>query len=220
MAPRVPNSRSRSRQRRSVQLALPKTAGWGGRRKGSGRKKQPGAGLTHLRRSRFKNAAIHVTLRVRPHVYNLRSRRCFRALASRAFSVARDRFGMRLCHFGVEGNHLHLIVEAADAAALAKGMHAITIRMARALNGVMQRRGSVFADRYHAHVLRTPTEIRNAVRYAVRNHSIHAARAGRPVSHAPDPFSSLGYPALGLFHEGSLTVPAITYLFCRLTAPS
>jgi len=219
MAPRVPNSRSRSRQRRSVQLALPKTAGWGGRRKGSGRKKQPGAGLTHLRRSRFKNAAIHVTLRVRPHVYNLRSRRCFRALASRAFSVARDRFGMRLCHFGVEGNHLHLIVEATDAAALSKGMHAITIRMARALNGVMQRRGSVFADRYHAHVLRTPTELRNAVRYAVGNHAIHARRLGRPVSYAPDLFSSLGYPALGLFHEGELTVLPVTFLLRKAMAP-
>ena len=219
MVPRVPKRRSRSRQRRPIQLDLPKTAGWGGRRKGSGRKKQPGAGLTHLRRPRFKNAAIHVTLRVRPHVYNLRSRRCFRALASRAFAVARDRWGMRLCHFGVEGNHLHLIVEATDAAALSKGMHAITIRMARALNGVMQRRGSVFADRYHAHVLRTPTEVRNAVRYAVGNHAVHARRAGRPISHAPDLFSSLGYPALGLFHQGSLTVEPVTFLLCRAMAP-
>jgi len=203
-----------------VQLALPGTSGWGGRRKGAGRKKKtPRTRMPHLRRERLSHLPVHVTLRVRPHVWNLRSRRCFRAIAFRAFHVARDRHGMRLCHFGVEGNHLHLIVEAINAVARSKGMHAITIRMARALNGVMKRRGSVFADRYHAHVLRTPTEVRNAVRYALSNHAVHALRGGRPISTTPDPFSSVGYDALGLFAPGTLTVPATTYLLCKARAP-
>ena len=47
-------------------------------------------------------------------------------------------------------------------------------------------------DRYHAHVLRTPAEVRNAVRYVLGNFDSHAARRGERVSSKPriDPFSS------------------------------
>jgi REP element-mobilizing transposase RayT len=89
---------------------------------------------------------VHVTLRVRRHVYNLRSRRCFKSLEN-AFFAGGNKFGLRLNHFSVQGNHVHLIVEADDNRALSRGMQGLTIRMARSLNRVMQRRGSVFADR-------------------------------------------------------------------------
>jgi len=68
-------------------------------------------------------------------------------------------------------------------------------------------------------VLRTPTEIRNAVRYAVSNHAVHALRAGRAVSKAADPFSSAGYGALGLFAAGTLTVPPQTFLLQKARPP-
>ena len=44
--------------------------------------------------------------------------------------------------------------EAADAMALARGVQALSIRAARAINRVLGRRGKVFADRYHAHISR------------------------------------------------------------------
>ncbi len=44
----------------------------------------------------------------------------------------------------------------------------------------------MFADRYHDHVLRTPTEARNAVRYVLGN----AVRHGMRFAGAVDPFSS------------------------------
>lgn len=46
------------------------------------------------------------------------------------------------------------------------------------LNALMDRRGPVFSDRYHAHPLRTPTEVRNALTYVLGNFSSHAARRG------------------------------------------
>jgi hypothetical protein len=52
------------------------------------------------------------------------------------------------------------------------------IRIARGLNAMMGRTGPVFEDRYHAHVLRTPAEVRNALRYVLGNYSSHAARRG------------------------------------------
>jgi len=123
---------------------------------------------------------VHVTLRVCDAVWNLRSRRCFRAIA-RAFAFGKLRNGFRLVHFSVQGNHVHLIVEAESAEQLARGIQGLAIRLARGLNRVMQRRGDVFADRYHAHALRTPTEVANAVAYVLGNFVRHASRWGKTV---------------------------------------
>ena len=123
---------------------------------------------------------MHVTLRVRAEVWNLRSRRCFRALGG-AFARGRERRGFRLVHFSVQGNHLHLIVEAVDEVRLARGMQGLAVRMARRLNRVMERRGQVFADRYHAHLLRSPRETRAAVAYVLSNFAKHQAQQGRAV---------------------------------------
>jgi putative transposase len=82
----------------------------------------------------------------------------------------------------VQGNHIHLIVEAENKRALARGMQGLQIRIAKGLNRVMKRRGKVFSDRYHAHILRTPTEVRNALRYVRENHRKHEAQRGRSVS--------------------------------------
>ena len=203
--------------RRQRQLSLPRTAGWGGRRRGAGRRHDPNSGVSHRRRARFSRLPVHVTLRVLPHVWNLRSRRCFRALAG-AFAAGRALFGARVCEFSVQGNHIHLIVEAGDASVLSRGIQGLTIRMARALNRVMGRVGRVFADRYHAHVLRTPREVRHALAYVLDNHAIHARRSGRAVGNGPDVYSSRGYVVLRL-GAPALTVPAGTWLLRRATAP-
>jgi REP element-mobilizing transposase RayT len=163
-----PSRRSRPRQ---VDLDL---RTWGGRRAGAGRKPRgPQAGISHAPRPPVASAhPVPVTLRVRRHVFNLRSRRCFRVIRA-AFVQARERHGMRLVHFSVQGNHLHLFVEARGRDALSRGMHGLSIRLARGLNGAMDRRGPVFADRYHAHVLKTPVEVRNALRYLLTNGEHH-----------------------------------------------
>ena len=45
--------------------------------------------------------------------------------------------------------------------------------------------------RFHAHVLRTPAETRNALAYVLLNHRSHLARIHKPVrTSGPDPFSS------------------------------
>ena len=169
------------------QLALPQ---WGGPRKGAGRKrKSPRPNMPHQRRPAFRRSALHVTTRVRSEVWNLRTHRCFRALR-RAFMGGCERFGFRVVHFSVQGNHVHMIVEAPDAIALGRAMKGLDVRMARALNKVMRRKGSVFADRYHAHRLRSPREAAYAVRYVVENREVHALRDGRPASSGVDPCCS------------------------------
>ena len=135
---------------------------------------------------------LHVTLRMAPHVYNLRSRRSFRVIAA-ALRLGGDRFGVRIIHFSVQGNHIHLVVEAPDGRSLARAIQGLSIRVAKGLNRMMGCKGRVFDDRYHARALRTPTEVRHAIHYVLGNARKHAAERGE--TYAPgyvDPFSSAG----------------------------
>lgn len=149
--------------------------------------------MPHLRRAPLSERhPVHVTIRARPHVFNLRAGRCWRVIRA-ALGAARERFGMRVCHFSVMGNHLHLLVEAQDRRALGRGMKGLGVRVAKALNRVMSAsqgrrvRGAVLADRYHARPLRTPTEVARARNYVLTNAEKHELiRRG-----AEDPCSSL-----------------------------
>src|SRR5438105_8297162 len=98
MCLRCPRSAPRWTLRRDIspikmkQLELPT---WGGRRKGAGRKpKGPRERVSHKPRPRFdRPVPAHVTLRVREHVWNLRSRRAYRRIRA-AFEKARGRMGL------------------------------------------------------------------------------------------------------------------------------
>src|SRR5437899_12606787 len=155
------------------ELPLPR---WGGARKGAGRKrKSPRKNVQHRPRKKFRQGALHVTVRVRREVWNLRTHRCFRAL-KRAFAAGCEKFGYRLVEFSVQGNHIHMIVEAPDVVTLGRAIKGLAVRMARALNKVMSRRGPVFADRYHAHLLISPIEAHQATRHRLENWRVRAVR--------------------------------------------
>ena len=161
---------------RQLNLALPR---WGGRRKGAGRPRtRPhpglvGPGVPHLPREAFASRfPVHVTLRVQPGVGYLRGWRRARLIEA-ALREARVRFGVRIIHYAILGNHLHLLVEAVDVACLARAMQGLCIRIAKRLNALAGRRGGVFADRYHSHVLRSRREAARAVAYVRDNHRHH-----------------------------------------------
>jgi putative transposase len=142
------------------------------------------AGVSHDARPRLKaRFPVHVTLRMEKTVWSLRSQRCFTAL-NRAFWGGANRFGFKLVHYSVQGNHLHLLVEAQDERALSRGMNGLGVRIARGLNRVMHRNGKVLADRYHAHILKTPTEVRRVRNYLLTNARKHYGHIG------PDPYTS------------------------------
>jgi REP element-mobilizing transposase RayT len=78
--------------------------------------------------------------------------------------------------FSIMSNHLHLIVEAKDRESLSRGMQGLLVRIARGLNRLWRRVGSVFSDRYHDVILRTPRQVRNALIYVLRNAFKHRMR--------------------------------------------
>jgi REP element-mobilizing transposase RayT len=165
----------RTVRRRGAQqvLDLPPPRNRGGRPKGR-------TTVARVRRPTITGRdALHVTLRLRPGLPTLRRHHMYRTLRA-AFRRGRERFGFRLVHFSVQSNHLHLLCEAADRGALSRGMQGLAIRIARGVNRVAQRRGALFADRYHLHVLRSPRQVRNALLYVLRNGVRHGASPPGP----------------------------------------
>ena len=143
-----------------------------------GRPKKPGAGLPHLRRPPVDaRHPHHVTIRMRRGVWNLRTQRCFRPIAT-ALRAVRDREGFRVVHFSVQSNHLRLVTEADDRHSMSNGMRALFIWIAKRLNALMRTSGRLYANRFHERVLKTPNETRNVVRYVLGNHTHHYAREG------------------------------------------
>ena len=162
--------------RRLQQQSLLSPRTWGGRRARAGRKPTPGRrpGVPHGSRPAHGAAQpVHATLRAGPAIRCLRSGRVFPAVRC-ALAVA-SHGSFRILHFSVQDDHLHLIVEADDTQALARGLRGLAIRIARAVNRALNRRGAVWGDRYHARALTSPRAVRNALVYVLKNRAKHSA---------------------------------------------
>ncbi|MBW2666970.1 MAG: transposase, partial [Deltaproteobacteria bacterium] len=176
-------------------------SGRGGPRAGAGRKPSGRICERKQRRERFHGSQpVHVTLRFREGLPRLRNRRLVGELR-RSFAEACERGDFRLVHYSVQHNHLHLLVEAEDHVALGRGMKSIGARASRSIQRVVGVTGRVLAQRYHAHVLRTPREVRRALRYVLLNARKHwrERRRAVPPARLDDASSSRWFD--GFTHE-------------------
>jgi len=169
----------------------------GGKRRGAGRKPRGvRAGERHAARTAFKAChPLHVVLRVVPTIGSLRRRTMYKALREATITAAL-REQVRIVHLSLQRTHVHMLVEAADKTALARGLQGFQVSAARHINralgdGTRARRGKVFADRYHAEVITTPTRAHHAIRYVLSNWRRHKEdRCGLAATWLVDPFSS------------------------------
>ncbi len=79
------------------------------------------------------------------------------------------------------------------------------MRLARALNRVARRRGGVFADRYHAHVLASRREVARALRYLLENFRHHLREDIAP--RGADPCSSARWIEIPLTDDAPVLPP-------------
>ena len=159
-----------------------------------GRPRSKGSGASHLARPELKNATpTHITMKLEGGLASLRTLAAWRVLTSviRAFHCAQS---VRICQFTVQGDHLHLICEAAGAREVSRAMVSLGTRIARQLNKLWGRTGRVFAERYHRQDLTSPRQVRNAIRYVLGNSYKHmdglVEHEGRNGKARPDPYSS------------------------------
>ena len=152
----------------------------GGKRRGAGRPpKGARAGSPHKPRPALAaRYPVHVVLRVVAAVGSLRRRRAYRAIQRATLTAAR-RDDFRIVQISIQRTHVHLLVEARDARALAIGMQGFQISAAKHLNAALsvgrteRRRGAVFPDRYHAQIITSPRQARHALVYVVNNWRKH-----------------------------------------------
>jgi REP element-mobilizing transposase RayT len=118
----------------------------------------------------------------------VRNRRGFALVRQVMQHVAGRSEEFRIVHLSIQGNHLHLICEAASRTALARGVQAFKIAFAKRLNKQLGRRGAVFEDRYHDEVLTTPTQVRRCIGYVLCNWRKHGFAVGAVT--VLDPYST------------------------------
>ncbi len=147
----------------------------GGRRAGAGRKKRLKHELTHSSRPKIvKLTPLHINIKLVSGLPTLR-RPVFLKEFARAAQRAR-KFGFNIQQFAIEANHIHLIAEVENNDQLERGMTSLKTSIAWIIRKLMGHAGRVFLSRYHLHEIKTPTEMRNALRYVLFNHAKHTGQ--------------------------------------------
>lgn len=164
--------------RKSTQLTLLN-------KKRAGRPATVDKGIRHTRRERFhKPSSLHLTIKVRENKADIQSKRILKALH---YAIKRARLQrLRVIHYTLEYNHVHIVVEAVDNKILHKGMQAFGISLSKAINKAKQLKGSVYKHRYHFRKINSRREMKHALRYIFRNGVKHK-RAMSII----DPYNSL-----------------------------
>ena len=146
---------------------------------------------------------LHVTMRAVRGLPTFRAQILYAAFERAVRTTCRGDF--RIVEFSVQDDHLHLIVEAGDGDALARGMKSFSVRANRLVNAALGRgRGRVWGDRYHRRDLTNARQVRNALVYCLANYKKHQ----RVTSGAPriDPCSSArwfeGWTAIRAHDDG------------------
>jgi putative transposase len=192
-----------------------------GRERSRHRRKLRRSDVPHrVRASHCHRNPVHVTLRRAAFLPSMRERTLFLAIRRGLSQTARSWF--RVAHFSVQADHLHMIVEARDKGSLSRGMMGLSVRLARAFNAVLGRRGALWGGRYHSRALKTPREVRNALVYVLMNRRKHASSAAPAVGRDFDVCSSAWWldgwdrppsPLSARYHVGVPPVaPAETWL--------
>lgn len=108
---------------------------------------------------------------------------------------------LKVVHYTLEYNHIHLLVEVESHVHLGKAMQAFGISLAKNINKAKAIKGSVYKHRYHLRKITTPAELKNVLHYIFSNGVKH-----KRTNHILDMYNSaiaerllkLLYPKLAL----------------------
>ncbi len=163
----------------SVQLSLDaarKPTGHGGWRPGAGRPKGRKVTPHDARPKHVARHPVHVTLRLGADAPPIA--RAWLLKVIRGAIRDSHKASFRIVEFNVLSNHVHLLVEAGGTVELSRGVQGFAGRLALRLNRALDRRGKLFAARFHARALTSPRDVRNTLRYVLLNRKHHAPATG------------------------------------------
>ena len=139
----------------------------GGRRPGSGRKRIHSAGVSHRERPQINHyLPLHVNFKYKLYIRNDH----FKNILFKSYmnSSLKDLY---VIYYSIESNHVHLIIETLTNSSLTTGMKSLLNTITRFIG-----KGTIQIERYHLHILRSPTEVSNAVNYVINNHEKHTGK--------------------------------------------
>lgn len=195
-----------------------KPQGRGGWRPNAGRPKGRTC-VPHVEREEFPpTVPQHVTLKLEPNMRTLRDEKIVGPL--RTLIALSQRADFRIVEFSIQHDHIHLINEAEGRESLAAGLQGAQVRFSKRINRAFKRHGDVFRERYHSRSLKTPREVRNALRYVLNNYRHHAEERGAVLDPRwLDPFSSAPWFDGWAAPVETSTLPARLLAMPRPTVP-
>ena len=139
----------------------------GGFRPGAGRPRKHSKGVSHSKREKVTpHTPLHINFKYTTFIQTAHILKSFEIACYNALN-----FEFEVCYYSIQSNHIHLIAEARNTDALISGMRSITNTLVKRIG-----KGSIQMERYHLHVLKNPTETKNAIQYVLDNDVRHTGK--------------------------------------------
>lgn len=125
-------------------------------------------GIRHTQRPIIKKPTpLHLTIKVRSNKADIQNKVILKALHR---AIMRGRLkGLKVLHYALEYNHVHLLIEADNNKILHIGMQAFGITIAKAINKIKRVIGAVYKHRYHFRQISSLRDFRNVLNYIFSN---------------------------------------------------
>ncbi|MGZ3787001.1 MAG: transposase [Bacteriovorax sp.] len=125
-------------------------------------------GIRHTSRPFLKKpSSLHLTVKIKKNKAEMKNKSVF-SLLKRAILNAR-RQGLKVIHYSLEYDHVHLLIEAENNHILGKGMQAFGGTFSKAINRMRKLKGGVYKHRYHFRKISSARELKNVMNYIFTN---------------------------------------------------
>jgi REP element-mobilizing transposase RayT len=125
-------------------------------------------GIRHTERPIFTSpSSLHLTVKILRAKANLKNKMIL-SILKRSIMNAR-KMGLRVIHYSLEYDHVHLLIEAENNFILGKGMQAFGVTFSKALNRLRKIKGSVYKHRYHFRKIVGARQLKNVMNYIFSN---------------------------------------------------
>jgi REP element-mobilizing transposase RayT len=115
---------------------------------------------------------VHVTVKTnQKDIGSIRSKILYKEIRQ---AMKRARYGgIRIIHFSVQKDHIHMIIEAASSILLGRAMRAMSISLSKRFTEVLGESVKALQNRYHLRLLKSFNQIKNAIFYVLNNGKKH-----------------------------------------------
>jgi REP element-mobilizing transposase RayT len=136
--------------------------------KGAGRTAIHDIGIRHRERPKLsKLSSLHLTIKIKRIKADLKNKSIL-IILKRAIMNARIK-GLRVIHYSLEYDHVHLLIEAHDNDILGRGMQSLGVTLVRGINKIKKLKGVVYKHRYHFRKINSSRELKIVMNYIFHN---------------------------------------------------